>query len=95
MHLFNKQQHVLEFLALLGDRLIKMKEAIAKLMIATMMVDFEQTEKEHDMVKTVLGVLDINDEEYSELLQQTQDFITQSNGLINKDDTFWISFQIY
>ena len=39
-----------------------------------MMVDGEQTESEHETVKTVLGVLDINDEEYSELLQQTQDF---------------------
>ena len=81
-----------------------MKEAIAKLMIATMMVDFEQTEKEHDMVKTVLGVLDINDEKYSKLLQQTQDFNdvddfvdwcgSAINSITELDDAGWKAISI-
>ncbi len=81
-----------------------MKEAITKLMIATMMVDGEMSESEQKTIKTVLGVLDVDDDQYRELIEQTQDFKgvddfifwcgSAINSITEQDDTGWKAISI-
>jgi len=81
-----------------------MKEAITKLMIATMMVDGEQSASESQTIKTVLGVLDVNDSKYDEYVKQTinfkdvDDFIDWCGSAIDsiteQDDTGWKAISI-
>ena len=81
-----------------------MKEAITKLMIATMMVDGEQSESESKTIKTVLGVLDVDDNKYNEYLHETQDFHgvddfidwcgSAIESITQKDDTGWKAISI-
>ena len=81
-----------------------MKEAITKLMIATMMVDGEQSESESKTIKTVLGVLDVDDAKFNEYLLETKnfhhvdDFIDWCEPAIKaitqRDDTGWKAISI-
>jgi uncharacterized tellurite resistance protein B-like protein len=81
-----------------------MKEAITKLMIATMMVDGEMSLSEQKTIKTVLGVMDIDDSKYQDFLEQTkffkdvEDYIDWCGSAINRiaeqDDTGWKAISI-
>ena len=81
-----------------------MKEAITKLMIATMMVDGEQSESESKTIKTVLGVLDVDDAKYNDYLLETKNFHDVDDfidwcrpaieSITQKDDTGWKAISI-
>lgn len=81
-----------------------MKEAIAKLMIATMMVDGEQSDSEHKTINTVLGVLGIGRKSYKKLLQEARvlkgvdQFIEwcrpSVSEITEKDDSGWKAISI-